>query len=409
MFIRTAGPDANSCAGCHNQPVSGGAGDFVANVFVSTPSGEPVSASVDPSFTTERGTPSMNGSGLIELLAREMTLELNREKISAVREATERNKEVLVNLVAKGVSFGHITALPDGNLSLARVVGIDKDLIVRPFSQKGTISSLRAFTVNALNQHHGMQATERFGILQSGDDDFDGDGVVNELTQGDVTAMVVYQATLPVPGRLLPADPARRARIDHGEGIFGKIGCAGCHVPTMIISEPTFYEPGQFNLEGTLRQRDALATFRFDVRTDGPKPHPEVHNDGAVVVRAYTDFKRHRICDAERPQYCNETLIQGFVPIDQFITKRLWDVGNTAPYGHRGDLTSLREAILAHGGEARESRLLFQALPRSEQAAVVEFLKSMQILPEGSELTQVAPSDEQLPYAREAEPGDIEE
>ena len=40
-----------------------------------------MSASVDPSFTTERGTPSMNGSGLIELLAREMTLELNREKI----------------------------------------------------------------------------------------------------------------------------------------------------------------------------------------------------------------------------------------------------------------------------------------------------------------------------------------
>ena len=33
-FIRTSGPDANSCAGCHAQPRPGGAGDIVANVFV---------------------------------------------------------------------------------------------------------------------------------------------------------------------------------------------------------------------------------------------------------------------------------------------------------------------------------------------------------------------------------------
>ena len=33
---RVSGPDANSCAGCHNMPfgITGGGGDFVANVFV---------------------------------------------------------------------------------------------------------------------------------------------------------------------------------------------------------------------------------------------------------------------------------------------------------------------------------------------------------------------------------------
>ena len=34
-FSRTSGPDSNSCFGCHNDPVEGGAGDDVANVFVS--------------------------------------------------------------------------------------------------------------------------------------------------------------------------------------------------------------------------------------------------------------------------------------------------------------------------------------------------------------------------------------
>src|SRR4051812_33783805 len=33
-FNRFSGPDANSCAGCHNVPFTGGAGDIVANVFV---------------------------------------------------------------------------------------------------------------------------------------------------------------------------------------------------------------------------------------------------------------------------------------------------------------------------------------------------------------------------------------
>jgi len=31
---RISGPESNSCSGCHNQPVSGGAGDLSSNVFV---------------------------------------------------------------------------------------------------------------------------------------------------------------------------------------------------------------------------------------------------------------------------------------------------------------------------------------------------------------------------------------
>ena len=34
-FTRTSGPDSNSCSGCHNDPVVGGSGDFVTDVFVS--------------------------------------------------------------------------------------------------------------------------------------------------------------------------------------------------------------------------------------------------------------------------------------------------------------------------------------------------------------------------------------
>ncbi|MEK7424548.1 MAG: di-heme oxidoredictase family protein, partial [Actinomycetota bacterium] len=51
---------------------------------------------------------------------------------------------------------------------------------------------------------------------------------------------------------------------------------------------------------------------------------------------------------------------------------------------HRGDLTTITEAILAHGGEGRASRDAFSALPKQERDAIVEFLKSLQVLPEGA-------------------------
>ena len=69
-FFRTAGPDASACVGCHNQPGTGGAGDFVANVFVSEGFADAEFDSLDPQFSNERGSPAMNGDGLVELLAR---------------------------------------------------------------------------------------------------------------------------------------------------------------------------------------------------------------------------------------------------------------------------------------------------------------------------------------------------
>ena len=69
----------------------------------------------------------------------------------------------------------------------------------------------------------------------------------------------------------------------------------------------------------------------------------------------------------------------------KFITRRLWGVGNQSPYFHHGLFTTLRQAILGHAGEALASRQAFQALPSYEQDAVVEFLKTLQVLPPGTQ------------------------
>ena len=68
----------------------------------------------------------------------------------------------------------------------------------------------------------------------------------------------------------------------------------------------------------------------------------------------------------------------------RFLTKRLWGAANEPPYFHHGLFTTLRQSVLAHNGEAVDSRKAFQSSPAYAQDALIEFLKSMQVLPPGT-------------------------
>ena len=395
-FLRTSGPDANSCAGCHHQPAIGGGGEFVSNVFVGAQEREPVLLSVSPEFSAERGTTEMNGAGLIELLAREMTAELHAIRDAAVKEAKAARASVRRPLVAKGVDFGYLVALPTGEVDAAGAAGIDKDLVIRPWSQKGVVTSLRTFTITALNHHHGMQAVERYGVRRTGARDFDRDGVEDELTVGDITALILFQATLQPPRQILPADKARRRAVARGEKVFGDTGCAGCHRPALVLRNPVYTEPGPYNLEGTLRLGEASRPVAADLTALPWEETLKRTPEGGVIVRAFTDLKRHRIADDEEPFFRNEIVTQGFAPTDEFLTRRLWGVGNTGPYGHRGDVTTLHEVILYHGGEARAAKLAYKSLSETDRTALVEFLKSLRVVPDRPAVAESNFDDETL-------------
>lgn len=392
-FTRVSGPEANSCQGCHNQPRTGGAGDFVTNVFAQAQALDPVTESISADLSNERSTPSIMGSGPIEMLAREMSSELAAIRTAAKNEAATSGQPATRDLRAKGVSFGKITAMPDGKIDPTEIEGVDWDLIIKPFDHKGTVVSIREFTINSLGQHHGMQAIERFGA-----GDPDQDGVVNEVTVGDVTALTLFQAALNAPGQVLPKDKARAAAAKRGEAIFTTIGCNVCHVPAFTLASREYTEPSPFNPLGTLRPEDVTKVFRFDMTSGGEKPGLErAKGSNGAIIRAFTDLKRHNLSDATVNHFNNERVAQGTLvgfaqdsdftiaprarPTAQFITRKLWDVGSTAPYGHRGDLTTLTEAIWSHGGDATAARVAFEALGGNDRDAVIEFLKSLQVRP----------------------------
>ena len=375
-FIRTSGPDANSCAGCHNQPAIGGSGDFVANVFVGAQFKDPPTSSITTDITSERNTIGMVGSGAIDMLAREMTTELLAQRNEGLARAKRNRSEYDIALTAKGVAFGVIRVRPDGTYDTSRLEGVDPDLVVKPFGAKGIAISLREFTINALNQHHGIQAVERFGWEQTGQRDFDGDGVNIEFTVGQTSALVLFQALLPAPGRSPQYVTKYGSYIRRGETLFSQIGCAQCHVPYLKLRSSVFTEPNPYNRPGNINPSDVKAQIKIPIPTRknrGVTKDP----DGNLWVWAYTDLKRHIICDEADPFFCNERLRQDNVPTDQFLTPKLWDLSTSAPYGHRGDCTTVSEVILHHSGEALIAKNNFLKISESDKRSLVWFLLSL--------------------------------
>lgn len=409
-FNRVSSMDANSCAGCHDRPFGspGGGGEFAAGVFVAAQRFDFATFnSLDLAgrrgALDERGLPAtlqtignyraslgMYGSGYIEMLARQMT-----EELRLIRDAIGPGEALA--LETKGVGFGMLARDTAGQWLTHSVEGLPPQsvsssgpdsppsLIIHPFHQSGSVVSLRQFTNNAYNHHHGMQPAERFGNGV----DADGDAVVDELTRADITAVAVFQATLSVPSQVLPREPEARRAIHRGSELFSEIGCAGCHVPALPLVDGgwVYTEPNPYNPPGNLRPGEA-ETFSVDLTSPQLPGRRLKPVKGVVWVPAFTDLKLHDITSGPGDPSSEALDINQpggspafFAGNRRFLTKKLWGAANEKPYFHHGLFTTLREATLAHAGEALDSRKAFVSLSDLDQARTIEFLKSLQTGP----------------------------
>ena len=104
---------SDSCAGCHARPRgSAGLGGDVAT------------------RPDSRSTPHLFGVGLREMLADEITGDLREIRDNALSQAQAAGTPVTLALSSKGISFGSISALPNGTLNTSSVQGVDPDLRV---------------------------------------------------------------------------------------------------------------------------------------------------------------------------------------------------------------------------------------------------------------------------------------
>lgn len=392
---RATGPNAESCNSCHRTPSDDGAGLAVDNVH------RDPKHSGSPGSFIQRNTPHVFAPGAVQRLAEEMTASLHGIRSEAGREAARREQRVTRDLAAKGVAFGRITAFPRGSFDTSEVQGIDADLVVRPFQWKGSVAFLRDFNRGAAHNELGMQAVELTGDARDGD----GDGVVDEMTIGDQTALAVYLAAQPRPTTLVeldalgllapPLSAAERQQIRHGFEVFGTVGCAHCHVPRLLLDDPLFHEPSASALYRDERfpaGQDPLALGvdpRFPVSFDLTADQPDnriVRPDGTLVhlgslrkdargraqVELFSDLKRH-----DMGRELAESIDEVGSGASVFLTETLWGVGSSAPYLHDGRATTLTEALLEHGGEAKRVREAFEALAPPEQQDLLAFLENL--------------------------------
>jgi len=391
---RVTGPNAQSCDVCHGTPVGDGSGFAVMNNIR-----DPLHKG-DPKFFINRQPPHIFGIGALQLLAEEMTTELRQQRDNAVEQAAGDRGDVTAKLNAKGIEFGVVVAKADGSIDYSGLEGIDEDLQIKPMEWKGVTSFVRAFVRDAAHNELGLQAVEF-----SGDDhDGDGDGIKNELSVGDITAITIYQAAQPRPttkvelaelGLIEPLSKQEIADINRGEVLFAKTGCASCHTPVLTLNNSVFSEPSQhpdyrdrtFPAGQDSYQRGVTPEFpiTFDLTKDLPDNIITTKNgetfglgnfrtnrQGLAMVELFSDLKRHDMGPG-----LAEAIDEKGKGASVFITQELWGVGSTPPYLHDGRATTLAEAIDWHRGDSEFSRQRFNELPKPDRTALLAYLDNL--------------------------------
>jgi CxxC motif-containing protein (DUF1111 family) len=332
------GPAYNgtSCGVCHSVPAVGGSGN-VAEVraakrgprgeFVALdPSGETLfhlfsvpSHSCQPTIPAEatifaRRVPiPLFGAGLVEaipdesLLALEDPIDRNRDGISG--------RAAIVTDVATGHRrvgrFGwkaqHATLITFGADAYRNEMGITNDIFPTELAVGIPADRMRVCDLIPEVEDKRDPRTGRRGI-----DNF-----------------ASFMKFLGPAGRGPTGEAARV-----GEQVFGAIGCAACHTPSLQT---------------------------------GPSGNPLFHHR---QVALFSDLLLHDIGTGDG-------IAQGAAAPEEIRTPALWGLRFRRPFLHDGSGATLEEAIGRHGNEAELARRGYERASESDRAALLAFLRSL--------------------------------
>jgi CxxC motif-containing protein (DUF1111 family) len=329
--------NAQSCAECHQNPVSGGigqitellAGSFDGVNFVDHPGGSLINDRAINADTQEsvlpgndvqtfRTTLNTLGDGFVECIGDETLVEISNSQPAAMR-----GQVIMVPVLEAG-----------GALRIGR------------FGWKNRHASLISFTADAYLNEMGitspLQPTEN---TSNGRSVSDFDSVPDpELKALEIHPVSSFLRSTKAPPR--DVQLAATAEAMAGAQLFDSIGCAMCHVPTIVTAPAgTLINGGAFTVPQEL---------------------------GNKTIHPYSDFLLHDIGTGDG-------IVEngGQSTRNKMRTSPLWGVRTRTRLMHDGLSLTRNDAINRHRGEALPSSNNFQALTPAEKNQLITFLRSL--------------------------------
>ncbi len=370
-----------SCVACHALGAPGGAGPETKNVVIlseTTTVGRTsprLLASLHPGFQDTRSTvlhrygtdagyntwrrdflqpptekPAPGKPGLIHepaaariqrIVAQTAPANRSRERSTRLDMGSGVNLRVSERNTPALFGVGQIDAIPAeviveaGRLQPAGVqgrVGRSRDGRVGRFGWKGHIASLHEFVRGACASELGLEVPGHAQSVSPLFPQAKPKGL--DLDEGDCDALVAYVRALPAPLVIDPAGPDADREIGAGRQVFGEVGCASCHAPSL-----------------------------GDVR--GIYSDLLLHNLGASLGDSGSSY------GGEGPES------PGDATPNEWRTPPLWGYRDSGPYLHDGRAQTLEEVVALHEGQGTKSAHQFFELSTEQQASVESFLKSL--------------------------------
>ncbi|WP_246357511.1 di-heme oxidoreductase family protein [Pyxidicoccus fallax] len=227
------------------------------------------------------------------------------------------------------------------------------------FGWKASKASLRQQAADALLKDLGVTSPVYKSLAcQRGTPGCNATTAATSISETELQRLDAYLALLGVPAqrslrsgytdgiRVSPEHDVNPALIARGSALFAQVQCVSCHTPQLT--------------------------------TGANHPFAELRNQ---TIRPYTDLLLHDMGPG-----LADTLTQGQAGPSMWRTAPLWGVGSLryvqggaqhVRYLHDGRARTLMEAIAWHGGEASNSRALFETLSKADRDAVLAFLESL--------------------------------
>ena len=332
--------NAQSCRECHQNVVTGGASQ-VAEHRTGRLNGDQFYESLGGSLIHSRAT----YPEIVERVAFE-------DDIRTFRMSTSTLGDGFVEAIANGTLLAIRDRQPQamrGTAVMTPVLEASGAVRIGRFGWKSQHASLESFSADAYINEMGITSpllpdeNTSSGLDVGYGTDYDyvpdpeDDGV-------DIVAFADFMRSTKAPARgPITAD------VRTGETLFTNVGCATCHVPTLVTTPPgTAINGGAFTVPEAL---------------------------GNKTIHPYSDFLLHDIGTGDgipvlpTPEYA--------VTAQQIRTAPLWGLRTRNRLMHDGLSFTKQEVIQRHSGQASAVTRKYNALSPEEQALVLEFLDSL--------------------------------